>query len=265
MSKHRQRNKLGKDHGHAPPASTAHPVVSPPETELPKNTQAVGDKHFYKCPERAIWTAFQKWDITISAITMFAVIAASTIYAFQLFEMRKSTNAATAAAKIAGDALTDSTNKFEADERPYVVVTLVAFAEKPVVGGTMSATVMLKNTGKTPAINIHFHREIGYFENAPTNFAEWVAKANGNISSGTLGAGIDTTIQISHPYVLKGEDIDEIQIGKSKVFVFGVCTYQSVFNKDATYETYVCSFYNPQGVGANALNGAAAKEGNEIK
>ena len=90
--------------------------------------------------------------LVVTFMTFCAICIQATIYVFQLKEMRKSTDAATKAAKAAEDSVTLVRENAHLDQRAWVVVSDVSGV--PEVGKPFIVTINISNLGKTFAKNL---------------------------------------------------------------------------------------------------------------
>ena len=95
---------------------------------------------------------FAFFQLILAFFLVVAAIIGACIYGWQLSEMRKSTNAATKAAKAAEDSVLLAKQNAHLDQRAWVVVSDVSGV--PEVGKPFIVTMNITNVGKTFAKNL---------------------------------------------------------------------------------------------------------------
>jgi len=137
-------------------------------------------------------------------------------------------------------------------ERAYIQVHGVALEPAVASAGPVTITILVKNTGRTPA-TITDMAITPMFVTGPDfdlpKTPSYSSKGNVIASLGLLPAG-ETNQDTSSAMGLKGErygfsptQVKEIEAGKSRFFVYGYVRYQDAFSQNHT--TGFCAFYDP--------------------
>lgn len=184
----------------------------------------------------AYWEKRQYWvQTTIAVVGAVSVV----IYAFQLYEMRKSTDAATKAAKAAEDGIKRAEASSHLDQRAWVSAGVGT--DVPTVGKVFTVNVTARNSGKTFARDFQSRVIINIVErDAEPAFAlgrQTAAKAHGTASVSVLPptGEYSTATDVDpdgKPGPITQEIFDNLSSGRTKLFVFGWVTYFDIFRCD---------------------------------
>lgn len=98
------------------------------------------------------WRDSQWWQVIVAGILVPFGIYAVIVYSEQLDEMRKSTDAATRAAKAAEDSVMLTRETAHLDQQAWVAVTAISGTPKP--DELTNINVLIRNSGKTFAKNV---------------------------------------------------------------------------------------------------------------
>jgi len=196
----------------------------------------------------------------VQRLIAYAGVLGLIVYGLQLWEMRKSTDAATNAALSAKEGLTIARASVQLEQRAWVAVVV----EHPIpeVGKIFKVTVVAKNTGKT------FARKFKLFtvfqkvnKDDPVKFVygkwgEGTAPSGGSLSLLAPGGEYRTTgIEVDMrfdpdstalPEPVTQDQLDEMRKGGYSLFVYGKLTYTDIFNCE--HWTTFCSELMPKGL-----------------
>jgi hypothetical protein len=150
---------------------------------------------------------------------------------------------------------------FTKDQRPYIVIQDLAFADKPPSAGyPIYANISLRNIGKTPALmivnNVKLLRYDGSggdngrkqwadFLNASFEALESKSKA-GTEERRRLGSDQDLapneiSFTTSNPVIIPKEDFSQLATNQATLVFIGVITYTDEY--EATHVTEFCNYY----------------------
>jgi hypothetical protein len=128
--------------------------------------------------------------------------------------------------------------------RAYVVVK--DFTQDhlgPRVGTRYDVKVVWENTGQTPAVDVHTFMRIAILANEPTEFKEMEILAENVAGSGILGAGTEGTTALFLRSNVSAEERAEINMGRKKLFIYGVYIYKDIFKK--RHITRMSHYFDP--------------------
>lgn len=198
--------------------------------DKPANSDKLNQHMSYSNILTLIFTAL----LVVSAFLTFSVICVQAlIYGFQLKEMRKSTQAATKAAKAAETSVEQARETARLDQRAWVGV--IDVSGNPTLNQPFIVTVQAKNTGKTFAKKL---RSYVYFQSIPAgvepNFSPDNDHPPGGQSITLVAPGGDYKSQTD---VLDEQEIktvtqaqlDDWKSGKKVFFVSGKLFYEDIF------------------------------------
>ncbi len=157
--------------------------------------------------------------------------------------------------------LTQQGNAMRLDQRAWVTVTAVQLTDALKVGEEATLTVNTKNSGKTPALDVHDYSTIV----ARPTIAEAISGeiAGKPVSSAIFEAGGTGKLIESTSQPFKQGHIDAIQSGRTTLYAVGRICYRDIF--DVQRETRYCfQVQSDDMIKANALLGACA-QGNVIE
>jgi hypothetical protein len=218
------------------------PPVNQPDTAV--DTRPPGSGEGGKLEE----TEWQKRHIRIQAAIAFVGAIAVIIYGFQLCEMRKSTNAATDAAKAAKDGITFARDNAHLDQRAWVTISASQLVSPLVVGERPVIVVTLVNSGKTPALNVV---SSGDADTVARGFSE--SEINSSLGTGhpgskfVIGPGVTAKTMCNGLRLIADEtEIDDLHAASSekgpRLYVRGVIAYDDIFGKP--HRTTFCAWIN---------------------
>lgn len=178
--------------------------------------------------------------IAVSAfMTFLAICIQGLIFNGQLGEMKKSTDAATKAAKAAEDSVTFARESAHLDQRAWVGPMGIR-GNPPEVNKDFVADVTVKNRGRTFArkVEVKWHvREVPR-QQTPDFDNEMDTPSQTSNSVGLMPPDGEYIIK-AHGAVRPDQAIvDRIQSGAVRVFIFGKLTYTDVF--DCSHWTTFC-------------------------
>lgn len=190
-----------------------------------------------------------------ACLTLILIFAQVIIYGSQLWQMKKSTNAATKAAKAAEESVKLTKESSRRDQRAWVAFTGVS-GGSPAPDAPLIIKVKAKNAGKTFARNFRMY---AYFLDVPQggkpDFSEddkphpggsvFVLSPNGEWESNTdVMAGVTPTGKVTQA------QIDDWKSGRKTFLVCAKLTYDDIFgchhwttfcnqlSKDFSYRAY---------------------------
>lgn len=193
-----------------------------------------------RCNRRK-WKDPQWWQVWIQAPLVPAGIAALIIYAYQLDQMRKSTDAASESVKIAKE----SRELSRLDQRAWISAWKIT--GKLELNKPMTVQIGMKNSGKTFARKVEsaINWQWADSEVAAPDFEEVERQFNSLSKSQLLmppNGEYVTGLDVRHGEKFAQKDIDEILTGKKIVLVYGKIKYQDVFGCD--HWTEFCTRYS---------------------
>jgi hypothetical protein len=172
-------------------------------------------------------TYWEKRQFRVQRLIAWAGVFAIIIYGLQLWEMRKSTDAATKAAKAAEDGIRKAEANSHLDQRAWV--GLMSVVGTPQIGAKSEITVNLKNVGKTPASKVSLRVIVAQAQNwMIPDFATEVA-ANPDMTKGTLAPGAECYATVYTQLTADEDGMTQIESGRHVVYVFGKTTYLDIF------------------------------------
>ena len=218
--------------------------TAPAQNEVPAANEPPTSKD-QSVPEAAQsnWTQSEKYHFCLEVILAVIGLIALYVYYFQLEEMRKSTNAATRAAKAAEDSITLTREMSRLDQRAWVAP--IAFEGIPEAGKPLTVNVEYKNSGKTFARNL----QISFFAHTVAkgkepNFDRVNDEPKGERSTVLLSPGAESASPRVFQPITKDE-MKRINSGDLEFFIYGKMTYLDVF--DFPHWTTFCARYNKNG------------------
>ena len=152
------------------------------------------------------------------------------------------------AARLATQATVDA---FRLDQRAWVGPIEMGINNPPIrAGSTLVATVVLSNSGKTPALHLYALTSIYVFPKDVVLTPRYKVDKTDQPSNSVIQPGMKemiTTLPVqslsgSGAGVLSPGDFDDIQSGRYIVYVYGKITYRDVFQREHT--TKFCGFLN---------------------
>lgn len=163
------------------------------------------------------------------------------IYGCQLNEMRKSTNAATKAAKAAEDNVALARENARLDQRAWVSATILTNDNPPKANKALSGSVVIKNSGKTFArrVSLAWYIQPVWKENAP----DFEGGAKIEQSSALLSPNAEYVAKGYSSVPLTQAESDNIKSGEMLIYTFGKITYTDIF--DCPHWTTFCSYLKP--------------------
>jgi hypothetical protein len=266
------------------------PPAAPLQGALPDNCKRETNEEKNETKELAReFRIAEKWVIGTNIVLAVIGIVALCIYYGQLQVMRgqlgeiikqypeiqKSANAAKSAAETADTTLKSTEKSFVVDQRPYIVVAegYPQFLHPPVVGQQAQVNVLLKNIGKTPAVQVvNSVRFIPYRsellmklspeerKKARQEYISFIQGEFATLRTGNektqkeianlkkLDAGQDVApnktyfLTTDQPAVFISETESALlKTGEISLYIVGVTSYIDSYG--ITYKTEFCSFY----------------------
>ena len=217
-----------------------------------------------------------RWRLFVEVLTLIAVVWYGAVAYHQWRQMVRATNAsveasraASCSARTAASALEESKKQFRIDERPYIVKEYIKIA-KPAKGEKLLGEVLLRDTGRTPALHGRVFIRIDVLQKEPANYRDWLKRAK-DASTGymEIGSTLSRSIPVSGDNVLGDPWMSGITDETYHVYIFGVFVYDDVFHD--SHETYFCGRHD---IGTREERSAsniivfslwACRGGNEVK
>ena len=186
----------------------------------------------------------EKFKVVIELTTLFAVLAYTTVAAFQWWEMRKTT-------KATQQSVADADRNFRRDERAWIAFAFVGGNIQLTVGKSFFVTTQVLNTGKTPAKNVEGNIAVRVVKKGEhLEFVYTPGHANYRVVGGTIfpnGSitqsfeGIQHGPEKAEAIVITKTLLQEIVSSESFIVVYGKLTYTDIFGAPhwTTYCRYV--------------------------
>jgi len=204
-----------------------------------KNIKAYAQKFAKRMTDTSnILTLFFSLCLVVAAfLTFLAICVQAFIYNAQLREMKKSTDAATKAAKSAEDSVAQARETTRLDQRAWVVTA--GINGFPEAGHPFRVKVIISNTGKTPAKNLDpicasDPVERGNLPNFQARLKEVSEKhRNEEGSKGFLppNGRTETTLEPKTEQIFSDENITALKNGNPRYFLYGEITYEDIFDQ----------------------------------
>lgn len=231
-----------------PPAEV---IQQPCQTEGKSNQATKQDSKSPTNKRERFREFLKRWELLLhlivpslfSAVVIIVIAVQAWIYSCQLGEMKKSTDAATRAAKAAEDSVVSAKDSSHAELRAWVLV-VAAGLNVPIKANTpITVSVVFVNEGKTPAseVDTEWWTTISTEEN-PKNFPR--NEPLGAPSKGVLAPSVPFTGVSIPPMVLTDAQITPLSKG-GKYYVYGIVTYKDVFGE--RHKTEFCLAQYPVG------------------
>jgi hypothetical protein len=174
--------------------------------------------------------------LAISAITLLALVCTLAVASLQLDQMIVSTKAADKSAAAAKDNAVQAAKSFNAtidqfrlDQRAWVGID--AWGGIPKIGEPFIISVQIKNSGKTPALNVQlFSQEepIKRGEKPTFSYAERNSKTKGILPpNATMTINLNTTKGVS----MNKETMEQLGKEDYVIYVYGKIIYDDVFGE----------------------------------
>jgi hypothetical protein len=182
-----------------------------------------------------------------ACLTLILIFAQVIIYGCQLWQMKKSTDAATKAAKAAENSVTLAMKNAHLDQRAWVAVTQIATTQ-PKAGEAYKPLIILKNSGKTFAKKVRIaaswefitKRSYPDFSLEDQKSRE-IANRDGFIIAPDAEHHLtDTTTNTP----LTESEVRDYESGDLQMFIHGKITYVDIF-KCEHWTTFVL-YSNPE-------------------
>jgi hypothetical protein len=186
-----------------------------------------------KVSKKAEWA-----HVFVSAILVVITALILRVYSGQLDQMRKSTKAATAAAKAAKNGIALAKESARLDQRAWVTITQSILYKPLAVGEVPKINMTLTNSGKTPALKVRIVG-VAYVGDSPVSSSN--IGHTGAIKEALIGPG--GTISTEREAVEPIRDDDVIQAIKDdtvRLYAMGYISYFDVFNQP--HKTNFCIF-----------------------
>jgi len=183
--------------------------------------------------------------LVVEGFTLAAAVTLGILAYRQWKQMVKATNASVDAshaaswsAQTAAIALEESKKQFRIDERPYIVKEYIKIA-KPTKGEKLLGEVLLRNTGRTPALHGRVYAHIDVLQKEPTDYRDWLKKSkDADTGYMEIGSNLDRSLTASGKDALSDIWMSAITDESYHVYVFGVFVYDDVFHE--SHQTYFC-------------------------
>jgi len=202
----------------------------------------------------------QWWQAWAAVVLVPVGIYALWVYRGQLDEMRKSTQAATDAAKVAKDSITFAKETAHLDQRAWLTIRSATMKTPLAVGQRPVIEVRVENTGRTPALNTESAGAILSYESIrpgtlPSRDRPFVGEASRSIIG--PGAG-ETSIFYATEPIRDEAQIQGIREEGWVIYVAGSVRYDDIFGNH--HRTTFC--YGLSGKEADHLRLSGCLEGN---
>jgi hypothetical protein len=146
----------------------------------------------------------------------------------------------------AGNALNASIDAARTEQRAWVGIEDVKVTETS-EGSPIGVTVWVRNTGKTPALNLKNVTIIGRAyppdELSDTDFRLVDDGVDFARMPGTLMPGAPVSVPVHTVYPMTAQRLDDIKSGREVLYVWGTIRYEDVFKR--THSTKFCVFAVP--------------------
>ncbi len=173
--------------------------------------------------EEGSWTHQPDWWVAIFTAALFFVTAVLSFFTYKLWNITvKAVADASENTKIANDALQHAREASVRELRAYLTVETASF-ERAMSGFAPKFTIVLKNTGKTPALSASVLLSVRLVD-MPVIELEPPFR-NGHISRSDIGSDLVTTIDITLGRPLNDVDMHRIGAGDQIICVWGVADY----------------------------------------
>ena len=248
------------------------PALTVEQQEIREHTKNAADSDESKATkiEKDIRTG-ERWLIVITAVGVLLSAVIAVIYYGQLKEMRKATHAsqksadaATRAADIANDTLTNTQAEFRTEQRPFIWakprptfethypngITVRSVFEPPSASEPryrVDIGIDIANAGKSPAIEVRATQSILKFGKVAVvtkdarNFVPDYPKVGSIVTPGPSSTVSSTVIYLSPA------DYDCVMKSLCRVYVVGAITYRDIFKPVIPpYETTYCFVVIPE-------------------
>lgn len=197
------------------------------------------------------------WIQAACAVALVGITFFYTYYAKQqVEEMRKATlsakqgaDAAASAAYTAAAALQASDNQFKTTVRPYVVKEAMTLLSVPVAGSKVKTKLVMKNCGRTPALNIKLWGKVALSSTEPKQREdEWRRKASKMPDHmGEAGSDMPRATYVESDAPISEQQVEKINKSSLRVYVYGSIVYEDIFKN--VHATDFCGHYRPEETG----------------
>jgi hypothetical protein len=182
-----------------------------------------------------VWFRENSQPILVVVTTLILVV-----YSAQLRQMKKSTRAATLAAKEAKHAVKQARDSEYLDQRPWVTVIYVQLVEAPAVNQFPQVTIFAVNSGKTPALETEFYAKVfiktfAWPEDVQLESPAW------RTSKITVAPGNHPPAQSSFKAMdpINEEQLPLLIEGGLDIYISGAIEYKDHWGK-VVHHTYFC-------------------------
>jgi hypothetical protein len=156
------------------------------------------------------------------------------VLSLQWCEMRKSTDAATKAAKAAEDGVVFARENARLDQRAWVTIRVVRLLKYPTLNEKLPIEIILINTGKTPALSVGIatHCFTSLTSTGISKVDLTVNPLNSEVSRGVVGPNVDFSSMVGDPLLIDTkQQIDDLESGFITLYVVGFVEYSDISEK----------------------------------
>lgn len=241
------------------PQSGIHePTSARPDQPAQSEPSAQIDSPRPKANRAEIFSAFISFlGFFISFATLIGLFLTVAFSLKQWNESKRTADASIIAAEASQDAvaiadrsLKSSIENFQRDERPWIVVKLMEFAvTKQDKGYTLSGDVVIQNSGKSPAWNMHVSHAGTQTNYGMLDVDKWTATHPSDpmlkivTDSAIISAGDQATIPFTE-YPVSDKFGEDIKSHKLWVYTFGDISYTDSYG--INHLTRYCGIWNPK-------------------
>jgi hypothetical protein len=216
------------------------PVIDRVKGEYPAQP---GKKNEKPCCDPPRVSKKAEWaHVFVSVILVVITAFILHVYSGQLEQMRQSTIAATRAADRAKESIDQIERNEHLDQRAWVTIKAVKIAKQPALDEIPEVTVWIINSGKTPALKVHFVSLI--YIGRYADIARRDREPLGQPTEALIGpnSSVQSTSNMRFPIVDKS-DLDSVTINETAwLYHLGIITYIDIFG--TRHHTTFCYRWN---------------------
>lgn len=215
-----------------------------------------------QCQRLPWWRDSQWWQFIVAAVLVpFGIYAAIWVYPDQLDDMRKSTDAATKAARAAEAGVEQAREASYIDQRPWVTIKHVILSKAPGVYEPAIVKFTVENGGPTPALDVRGAASV-YIGQGPSEYdSSTVTKKAVATVLGPNGDMSEVQIQMTDP-AKSQDDIEQVKWKKKALYVAGVIVYCDVFHQK--HVTKFCSLLDGPTIANEGAHFHVCEIGNRV-
>ena len=180
-----------------------------------------------------------KRQFVVAVITLIVLVIYTSIAGYQAWQMRRATDAARDSADATTNAVKDSRNAVQLDERAWI-----GPVDSPIidweVGKKFAVAIPLKNTGKTPGTNVTTLMAIRPLSPQKMPLFTDLVTPTGH---GVLQPSAVTYLAVFGDGAISRADFDAVKSGKLTIWVYGRITYDDIFGRH--HWTTFAQTFNP--------------------